>query len=209
MTYLLIIIYGLTLVYFGLSERVSRFVFLLALQGLILFALVFESLNKTNTIGLILVLLETIVVKTILIPWFLNKVRRRNELKRIHESLFPVFYNVIIIVLIWIFSFLLGNKLQFETLHTTFFSAALASVICGIYFIIIHKNVFSHLTGYLIIENGVFLLSLSVGSELPYFVSLAVLLDVLMGVLVIGLFLNKVRDTFDDISVNSLSKLKD
>jgi len=209
MIYLFIVLYGLTLVYFGLSERVSRFVYLLSAQGLILFALVFESLHETQLIELILILIETIVVKAILIPWFLNRLRKRNHLKRLHESFLPVFYNVIIIVFIWVLSFVLGNNLNFEELHTPFFSAALASVTCGIYFIIIHKNVFSHLTGYLIIENGVFLLSLSVGSKFPHFVSLAVLLDVLMGVLVLGLFLNKVRDTFQDISVQSLSKLKD
>jgi hydrogenase-4 component E len=82
-------------------------------------------------------------------------------------------------------------------------------VIGGMYFIIIHKNIFSHLVGFLIIENGAFLLSLAVGGEMPFLVSLAVLLDVLIAVLVIGVFMNKVKDTFDTISASKLSQLKD
>jgi hydrogenase-4 component E len=96
-----------------------------------------------------------------------------------------------------------------EVIQLRFFTVALATVIGGMYFIIIHKNIFSHLVGFLIIENGAFLLSLAVGGEMPFLVSLAVLLDVLIAVLVIGVFMNKVKDTFDTISASKLSQLKD
>jgi hydrogenase-4 component E len=79
----------------------------------------------------------------------------------------------------------------------------------GIYFIIIHKNIFSHVVGYLIIENGIFLLSLAVGSEMPMMVNLAILLDVLMGVLVLGVFINRIGDTFESTRIDQLSRLKD
>jgi len=73
----------------------------------------------------------------------------------------------------------------------------------------IHKNIFSHLVGYLIIENGIFLLSLSVGNTMPIMVNLAILLDVFMGILILGIFINRVGDTFNSIEIDNLSKLKD
>jgi hydrogenase-4 component E len=60
----------------------------------------------------------------------------------------------------------------------------------------------------LIIENGMFLLSLAVGNEMPVLVSLAILIDIFIGVLVIGIFLNKVGDAFQSINVDELSQLK-
>jgi hydrogenase-4 component E len=86
---------------------------------------------------------------------------------------------------------------------------AFASILFGIYFIIIHKNIFSHVVGYLIIENGTFLLSLAVGSVMPMMVNLAILLDVLMGVLVLGVFINRIGDAFDSTKIDQLSRLKD
>jgi len=209
MTYLFIILYAITLVYFALSERVKKFIWLLAIQGIILFGIVFYSLNEIEIFDFIFILLETIIVKSLLIPSFLNKVRKHNQLKREDEPSIPVFYSIIVVVISILISFLLSNYLNDILLHTQYFTISFASVIFGIYFIIIHKNIYSHLVGYLIIENGIFLLSLAVGNVMPLMVNLAVLLDVFMGVLVLGIFINRIGDTFNSVKLDQISKLKD
>jgi hydrogenase-4 component E len=148
-------------------------------------------------------------VKALLIPWFMNRVRKHNQLKRVHEPYIPVFYSIIIVILSLAASFILSNNLQYAQIHTKYFTVALASVIFGIYFIVVHRNIFSHVVGYLIIENGIFLLSLAVGSQMPLMVNLAVLLDVVMGVLVLGIFINRIGDTFHSVEIDQLSELKD
>ena len=209
MAYLFIILYAVTLIYFALSERVKKFVWLLVIQGIILFAIVFFSLNEIELFDFIFILTETILVKSIIVPWFINKVRKRNNLKRTQEVSVPVFYSIIVVVISLVVSFLISNNLNSDHIHTRYFTASFASVLFGIYFIIIHKNIFSHVVGYLIIENGIFLLSLAVGSEMPMMVNLAILLDVLMGVLVLGVFINRIGDTFESTRIDQLSRLKD
>lgn len=209
MVVVLIILFAATLVYFFLSERVSNFIWLLSLQGMLLFGIAFNNLIHIQIIGLVLILLETLVVKAIVIPWFLDRLKTKNGFKRVHVSQIPVFYSLLIITAILIVSFLISYNIDNQIIQLRFFTVALATVIGGMYFITIHKNIFSHLVGFLIIENGTFLLSLAVGNEMPFMVSLAVLLDVLIAVLVFGIFMNKVSDTFDDISVSKLNKLKD
>ncbi len=208
MVSLLIVLYGLTLIYFALSERIKNYVILLGIQGVLLFIIAFYNLIDINTIGLIFILLETVVVKAILIPYFLNRVRKHNNLKRVHEHSIPVFYAVLVIVLLLITGFVLGNQLEVKSIQSKFFSISIASLLSGLFFVIIHKNVFSHLVGYLIIENGMFLLSLAVGNVMPVLVSLAILVDVFVGILVIGIFLNKVGDAFQSINIDELSQLK-
>lgn len=209
MTFLFIILYAITLIYFALAERVKKFVYLLAVQGFILFAIVFFSLHKIEIFDFIFILTETILVKSIIVPLFLNKIRKHNKLKREHEPYVPVFYSIIVVVISLIISFLLSNNLNSDQIHTKYFTVAFASILFGVYFIIIHKNIFSHVVGYLIIENGTFLLSLAVGSTMPMMVNLAILLDVLMGVLVLGVFINHIGDTFKSIEIDQLTKLKD
>jgi len=209
MTHLFIIIYAISLIYFAFAERVKKFVWLLVIQGLILFGMVFFSLKEIQIFDLIFILTETIVVKSIVVPWFLNRVRKHNSLKRIHEPSVSVFYSVIIVMLSLILSFILSNNILDSKMHTQFSSVAFSSIIYGLYFIIIHKNIFSHVVGYLIIENGIFMLSLAVGSEIPMLVNLAVLLDVVMGILVLGIFINQIGNTFHSDEVNQLSNLKD
>jgi len=209
MTYLLIILYAITLVYFALSERVKKFIWLLSIQGAILFGVVFFSLNEIELFDFLFILLETILVKSIIIPWFLNKVRKHNKLKREHEPSVPVFYSIIMVVLILLISFVMSDYLNDSKMHTQYFTVAIASVLFGIYFIIVHKNIFSHVVGYLIIENGIFLLTLAVGSVNPLMVNLAILLDVFMGVLVLGIFINRIGDTFSSVEIDNLSKLKE
>lgn len=209
MVIVLIVLFAATLIYFFLSERVANFIWLLSVQGALLFGIAFNNLIHIQTLGLIVILLETLIVKAIVIPWFLNRLCHKNQLKRVHESKVPVFYSLIIISAILIGCFLMSYTIDNEVIQLRFFTVALATVIGGMYFIVIHKNIFSHLVGFLIIENGAFLLSLAVGGEMPFLVSLAVLLDVLIAVLVIGVFMNKVRDTFDTISASKLSQLKD
>ncbi len=209
MSYLLIILFAVTLIYFALSERVKKFIWLLSIQGFILFGVVFFNLNKIELFDFIFILAETILVKAIIVPVFLNRIRRRNNLKREHETSVPVFYSIIVAVVSLILSFVLSSYLENDQIHTKYFTVAFASTIFGIYFIIIHKNIFSHVVGYLMIENGIFLISLAVGSTMPMMVNLAILLDVFMGVLVLGVFINRIGDTFKSIETNQLSELND
>ncbi len=209
MSYLFIILFAITLIYFALSERVKKFVWLLSIQGFILFGVVFFNLNEIELFDFIFILTETILVKAIVVPLFLNRIRKHNHLSREHNPSVPVFYSIILVILSLILSFVLSNHLSNNQIHTKYFTVAFAAIIFGIYFIIIHKNIFSHVVGYLIIENGIFLMSLAVGSTMPMMVNLAILLDVLMGILVLGIFINHVGDTFKSVEIDQLSKLKD
>jgi hydrogenase-4 component E len=76
-------------------------------------------------------------------------------------------------------------------------------------FIIINKNILIHLISYLIIENGIFLFSLSLGGEMPMIVNTAILLDIFSSVLLLGIFLNKIGTHYKQIESESLTNLKD
>src|SRR6266581_4543852 len=79
-------------------------------------------------------------------------------------------YNTLIAVqgLLLIFiTFLLSYLLHDQQIQVKYFTGAIAAIFTGLYLIIVHKQVFTHMMGYLTIENGIFLLSLAIGNEMP------------------------------------------
>jgi hydrogenase-4 component E len=63
--------------------------------------------------------------------------------------------------------------------------------------------------GFVMMENGIFLLSLSFAGEMPFIVNLGVLLDLFIAVFLLGLFVSRINSTFDELEVDMLSELKD
>ena len=206
---ILLIAFIMSLVHMGLSKRLKTYIGVLALQGMLLFGVAFIELIEINVVNLLFVLLETIVFKTIAIPYFLNYVIKRNKITRESEPFLPDFLSVVIITTIIIGSFLLSNTIQDPHIRKIFFVTALAALFAGLYFIISRKKIITHVMGFLIIENGVFVLSLAVGTQMPMLVNIGILLDIFASVLILGIFVNKIGDVLKEQDVDQLRKLRD
>ena len=209
MAFLLIILFELSLLYLAFTERVKRFLFILMAQGLLLFGIAYLHLKQVDTLEFTFILTETIIIKGLLVPIFLNRLRKRNNFERLAHSKFPSFVSILAVSAAIAFGFLLGERMHDNDLQSKFFSASIAAIITGIYFVIIHRNILTHLIGYLIMQNGVFLLSLAVGNEFPLIVNTAILLDIFVGVLVLGIFVNRVGERFEEMHIDELAQLKD
>ena len=96
------------------------------------------------------------------------------------------------------------NVIESGSLQKEIFAVALICMMSGILFIITHQNIFTHIVGFVILENGVFLLSLAVGTEMPVMVNLAILMDIFVGVLVLGIFFNRIGDKYNKVEVNEV-----
>lgn len=205
----LLITFIITLFYISIANRMLTYLKVLAFQGVLLFVVVFIQLNEINPVNLALILLETIVFKSIAVPLFMAYVLKRNNITREAEPYLPNFVSLIITTLIVVVTILLANGVKDDHLEKIFFVVALSSLFTGLYFIATRRKIITHVIGYLIIENGVFVLSLAVGNEMPMLVNLGIMLDIFASVLILGIFLNKIGDVFKDIDVDQLSSLKD
>jgi len=193
----------------AIANRMTTYVNVLALQGILLFCIAFLELKHINTVNLILILLETIIFKSIAVPVFLKYVLKRNHITREAEPYLPNFVSLIISTVIVVTTILLSNTMEESYLDKMYFVVALSTLFTGLYFIATRRKIITHVMGYLIIENGVFVLSLAVGNEMPMLVNLGIMLDIFASVLILGIFLNKIGDVFKDIDVNQLTNLKD
>ena len=209
MLHVLLIIFLISLFYLAIANRMTTYINVLALQGVLLFFVAFLELKNINTLNLILILLETVIFKSLAVPIFLKYVLNRNHITREAEPYLPNFVSLIITTVIVITTIILSNTMEEGKLDKMFFVVVLSTLFTGLYFIASRRKIITHVMGYLIIENGVFVLSLAVGNEMPMLVNLGIMLDIFASVLILGIFLNKIGDVFKDIDVNQLTNLKD
>lgn len=209
MTNILLIAFVISLIYIGIANRLSTYINILAVQGIILFGVSFIELIQINTVNLIFILFETIVFKTIAIPVFLNYVIKKNHIVREAQPFLPDFLSVVIITCIVLGSFILSNVITGVSVRKIFFLAAVSALLSGLFIIITRKKVVTHIMGYLIMENGVFILSLSAGHKMPMLVNTGITLDIFVSVLVLGVFVNRIGNTFEEMNVDNLTNLKD
>ncbi len=209
MTNILLIIFTISLIYLGVANRLKSYIAVISFQGIILFGVAFIELIEINWLNLVLILLETIVFKTIVIPYFLNYIIKKNKITREAEPFLPDFLSVVIITVIILGSFLLSNTINDPKLKKIFFVVALSALFTGLYIIVSRRKIITHVMGFLVIENGVFVLSMAVGNEMPMLVNIGILLDIFASVFLLGIFVNKIGDVLKEGDVEHLSKLKD
>lgn len=205
----LLIILLISLLYLSIANRLLTYIKILAFQGIILFGVAFIELNEINTLNLVLILLETIIFKAILVPFFIKYIIKRNNITRETEPFIPNFVSLIIVTTIIVITILLSNSISDTHLEKISFIVALSTLFTGLFIIGTRKKVITHVMGYLVIENGVFILSLAVGNEMPLLVNLGIMLDIFASVLILGIFVNKIGDVLKDTDVDQLRHLKD
>jgi hydrogenase-4 component E len=209
MIHVLLIIFIITLFYMAIANRLMTYIHVLALQGVLLFFVVFIQLSEISPVNLAFILLETIIFKSLAVPIFLGYLLKRNNITREAEPFLPNFVSLVITTSIVIVNILIANVIKDDHLDKIFFVVALSTLFFGLYLIATRRKIISHVMGYMVIENGVFVLSLAIGNEMPLLVNLGIMLDIFASVLILGIFMNKIGDVFKDVDVDQLSNLKD
>jgi len=208
---ILIILLGASILYVFSVSRLEAYVKTLALQGILLFLLVIMDIKEINWLNIIFLIFETLILKGIIIPYFLLSVIRKNEISREIDPYISQFYSILIGSIIFIFGFLAAfwaSRLD-AGIKPLYFGISIVMIIASLFLIINRKRIITHILCYMILENGIFLLSLSVANEMPMLVNLGVLLDLFVGIFLFAIFFNKIQEMYDGNKIDVLTELKD
>lgn len=209
MLFLLIILYALTLLVISTSERFRHYAVLVGVQGWLLMLIALMQLQHSTLFEQIFIVTETLVFKGLLVPYLLFRIIRTTHINKISYRSMPPFLSNIFSVMALVASLSITYYVADTQTNSLFFGVALFGLLMGMILIMTRVRIFSHLVGFLVIENSVFLFSLAVGANMPMLINVGILLDILMGVLMLGLFVTKVSDRMHSLHSDSLSKLKD
>ena len=200
----LIVFFAVTLMYFSAADRLTTYIKLIGIQGLLLCGIAIFELNEVNTANLLFIVSETLIFKTILLPYLLTRIIQRSGVTKVHRLAMPGFNLLLFSIFGLLISVILANILINPFINTIYLAIALFTLFTGMLLIVTHKLIISHLIGFLIIENAVFMFSLAIGNEMPMMINIGILLDIFVGVLILGFFGLRLKP-----HTNELTMLKD
>jgi hydrogenase-4 component E len=207
----LIILMGSTMLYVFATTRIEGYIKTIAFQGIILGLLVLADLTVHALPELIFLLVETVVFKAVVIPLILMNALRKSGMKREIEPYVPMFFSFLVATIIMAAGFIIAYWAsdRIGNAQTLYFGISISIIILSLFLILTRKKIITHILGYIMMENGIFLLALSVASEIPFIVSLGVFLDVFVGIYLFVLFLGKIQKAYDEDHIDALQNLKD
>jgi hydrogenase-4 component E len=206
---LIIVAYIVSLIYLAKVELLKTYVKILALQGFIIFFVAIAELKDADILHLAFVLVETLLFKAIFVPLFMQRLIKRAGKTKNSGMYVKPYASVVLATIFVAVSFAIVESIHDSHLQIKYFTAAISSIIIGLYVGINHRDIITHLVCYMIIENGIFLIALALGGEMPILVNSAILLDIFSSILIMGIFLNKIKDYFHTTDENELTQLKD
>jgi hydrogenase-4 component E len=201
MNVLLVIVFAITLIYLSMTERFPIYAGLIGFQGGLLFVLSFLELQAITLGTLLFVAIETLVFKVIIVPVLLFRIINKTGETRVHEKALPGFYSLLFVSLGLLLSIAVSFSMQTTPSNMIYFIVAFFAVYTGLFMIISHRKIFSHLVGFLVIENAVLLLSLAIGSEMPMLINIGILLDIFVSVLILGIFAMRLKQHAHELTM--------
>ena len=205
----LIILYVITLIYLSIVERFRNYASIIAFQGWILLGIALLRLHSLDWVELSFVILETLIFKALIVPAILMRVIRKTKINRVSKSGSTHFNALMLSGAALAASAVTTYYVADQSVHMIFFGVALYALLSGLILIVVRTRIFSHMVGFLVIENGVFLFSMAVGVEMPSMIEIAIMLDILISILMLGLFLTKIGARFRIGDTDLLTNVKD
>ena len=205
----LIILYIITLIYISIVERFRNYSSLIAVQGWLLLGLALLRLHTLDWMELSFIITETLIFKALIVPGILMRVIKKTGINRISSTGTSQFNSLMLSIAALTISAILTYYVADQTINMIFFGVALYALLTGLILIVLRSRIFTHMVGFLVIENGVFLFSMAIGVEMPLLINAAIMLDILLSVLMLGLFMTKVDKHIHTDDSDSLTHVKD
>jgi len=87
--------------------------------------------------------------------------------------------------------------------------ASFATVLTGFIILTTRRKAITQVVGYLLLENGIFIMGLTLLEAMPFLVEVGVLLDLFVGIFVMGIIINHISREFSSLDTDRLSALKE
>ena len=193
------------------QRRVVTLVNLLAIQGGLLFVATLLLAWRTGERHLYLSAVLTLALKVVLLPWLLHRLIRRLQVYWDTEPLLNIAGTMIVGLLVVIFAFGLAQPIaaQASTATRSAIGIAVAVILLSFVTMITRRKAMSQVVGFLSMENGLFFGAMSATYGMPMIVEFGVALDVLVAVLVLGVFFFQIREQFDSLDLHHLERLRE
>ena len=192
------------------TSRINKAIQLAVVQGILL-GLIPIAMGLGRHFHILFVAMAAIAVKGWFIPFLFRRALRRTQ---IHREIDPYVGYTLSLMLCAAgtgLSLVLAHNLPLKpgTTPTFLVPAALATLFTGFLLLVSRRKALTQVVGYLVLENGIYLFGLLLVEDMPVLVETGILLDLFVGVFVMGIVINHIQLAFDSTDTRHLAELKD
>jgi hydrogenase-4 component E len=150
----------------------------------------------------------TIIVKAIVLPRFLLWAIREASVRREESPQVGYVGSLMLGALGVALGFAVAVRLPLPQLQVRLLvPTALATIIFGLIVLTTRRKVLTQVVGYLMLENGIYLFGVTQAARAPLLVELGILLDVFVGVFIMGIVVFHISREFDTMDATQLQEL--
>lgn len=196
------------------ATRLVALVQIMVLQGIMvsLTPLFLKSDVPLGT-GAIIFYQLMLLIKGLLIPGLLYMAVKKISIKREIEPFISYHASILAGLVILIVAVFITSNLRLKLIegHSLVLITAITTMASGFFLMMARRKALTQVIGYLMLENGIYLIgtALTKHSHTIYVVEFGVLLDLLVGVMIMGIILHNIQSAFDDVDTTLLGRLKD
>lgn len=192
------------------TSRVNKAIQVVVIQGILL-GLIPLAMGLGKHFHILLIVIAAIVVKGWFIPFLLRRALREVHIHREVDPYIGYTVSLMLCALGTGLSLILAHMLPLKagTKDILLVPAALSTLFTGFLVLVSRRKALTQVVGYLVLENGIYLFGLLLVEEMPMLVETGILLDLFVGVFVMGIVINHIRTAFDSTDTRHLAELKD
>ena len=199
------------------ASRLTHCVRVVAIQGVALGVL--PLLVHADEVTARLVGFATVVIalKGFVFPWLLTRALREADVRRESEPFVGYSISLLLGVALLAVSLWIGSRLPLPGAAEAGDAAAppsfavpvaLSTLLCGLLILVARRSALNQVLGYLVFENGIYAFGVPLVKDAPLLVEMGVLLDVFVGVFVMGIALFHIQRELRHLDADRLSTLK-
>ena len=201
---------GLNLLALG-TNRLPSLIRAVSLQGMVLGVMPLLMEHDQFDWRVVAIAVATIVGKGFIIPGLLRRAMRAANIDREVEPFIGFVPSLLLGAGGTIAAVALARALPLLPEHagSLLVPGSIASVLTGFILLIGRAKAISQVCGYLILENGIYLFGLLLIHSTPLLVESGILLDLTVGVFVIGIIVDRIQRAFDSLDTRKLTTLRE
>jgi len=199
----------ITVLLIAAAKRTSTCIALFAAQCAVITVQIVALAYLHRSREALVVAAMVLLVKVLAIPYALLQIRKRLNVPAGIIASTTAAQSVFIASALILLAFAVVQPYaRAFALDSEMLAAATAVVLTGAFLMVSRKKALMQVIGLLVLENGIFLAALTTTFGMPLVVEMGIFFDLLMCVLLLGVFVFRIRDTFEHVDVSKLRRLR-
>jgi hydrogenase-4 component E len=194
----------------AVQQMIITNVRLFAIQSLLLAFIAAVVAYACDAWHVYVVAVLTLVGKVFFLPWLLERLVRRIKIEQEIHPFVNMPASMLICGALTVLAYVVARPFtSLERLGSNTLAVALALLLTGFFLMINRRKAITQVLALLTMENGVMLAAIALTTYgMPLVVEIGIFFDVVVGVMVLGILVFRIRESFDSMDVSKLNELQ-